>query len=94
MTREPKRKISVTLDADLVAELEADGGANLSARVNSALRADLEQQRRWRALGELLDALAEERGPLDTTEDAAEITRFMRLLGGTPGDSADPLRAS
>jgi antitoxin CcdA len=83
----------VTLDADLVAEVEADGGENLSARVNSALRADLERQRRRRALGQLLDALAEERGPLDTAEDAAEIARFMRLLGGSPDNSADQLRA-
>ena len=80
MTREPKRKISVTLDADLVAEVE--DGENLSARVNAALRADLENRRRQRALGDLLDRLADERGPLDSAEDEAEIAHFMRLLGG------------
>jgi antitoxin CcdA len=83
MTREPKRKISVTLDADLVAAVEVEAGENLSARVNAALRADLEDRRRQRALAELLDRLADERGPLDTAEDHAEIDRFMRLLGGT-----------
>ena len=90
MTREPKRKISVTLDADLVAEV--DGGENLSARVNAALRADLESRRRQRALGDLLDRLADERGHLDSAEDAAEIARFMRLLGGAE-ESRESLRA-
>lgn len=92
MTREPKRKISVTLDADLVAAVEADAGENLSARVNAALRADLEDRSRQRALSGLLDRLAAERGPLDTAEDEAEIARFMRLLGGVP-DEASQLRA-
>ncbi|HXP22235.1 MAG TPA: type II toxin-antitoxin system CcdA family antitoxin [Streptosporangiaceae bacterium] len=94
MTHEPKRKISVTLDSDLVAAVEADGAENLSARVNAALRADLDSRRRRRALGELLDKLAGERGPLDSAADEAEIARFMRLLGGLPDDSAGSLRAS
>jgi antitoxin CcdA len=91
MTREPKRKISVTLDADLVAEVEST--ENLSARVNAALRADLETRHRQRALGELLDRLADERGPLDSAEDEAEIARFMRLLGGAAEDAHESLRA-
>ena len=90
MTREPKRKISVTLDADLVDEV--DDGENLSARVNAALRADLESRRRQRALGDLLDRLADERGPLDSAEDETEIARFMRLLGGT-AEPRESLRA-
>ncbi|MGD0683578.1 MAG: type II toxin-antitoxin system CcdA family antitoxin [Streptosporangiaceae bacterium] len=90
MTHQPKRKISVTLDADLVAEV--DDGENLSARVNAALRADLENRRRQRALGDLLDRLAAERGPLDGVDDEAEIARFMRLLGG-PGEPRESLRA-
>ena len=92
MTREPKRKISVTLDADLVAAVEADAGQNLSARVNAALRADLEDRNRQRALAALLDRLGAERGPLDTAEDEAEIARFMRLLGGASEESSQ-LRA-
>ena len=35
-----------------------------------------------RALTDLLDQLADERGGLDTPEDQAEIARYMRLLGG------------
>lgn len=81
MTTKVKRKVSVTLDADLVEGVEAEG-ANLSARVNDALREDAERRRRQRGLDLLLDRLAAEDGPLDTEEDEVEIRRFMRLLGG------------
>jgi antitoxin CcdA len=87
MTSGAKRKVSVTLDADLVAAVEAEGAESLSAEVNSALRAEFAKRQRQRALAELLDRLARERGSLDTPEDEAEIARYMRLLGGPPGDS-------
>jgi hypothetical protein len=77
----PKRKVSVTLDEDLVAALESDGGG-LSARVNAALRADLARRKREDALGELLKRLDAEHGPLDSADDEAEIARLMTLLGG------------
>ncbi|HYZ55845.1 MAG TPA: type II toxin-antitoxin system CcdA family antitoxin [Streptosporangiaceae bacterium] len=92
MTNSAKRKVSVTLDADLVAAIEAEGGESLSAEVNSALRAEFARRRRQQALGGLLDHLARERGSLDTPEDEAEIARYMRLLGGLP-DESDTLRA-
>jgi uncharacterized protein (DUF4415 family) len=60
MTSSPKRKVSVTLDADLVAALEAEGGTTLSAEVNSALRAEFARRQRQQALGNFLDHLAEE----------------------------------
>jgi antitoxin CcdA len=82
MTPVAKRKVSITLDADLVAALEADGSTTLSAEVNSALRAEFTRRKRQQALTDLLDRLADERGPLDTPEDEAEIARYMRLLGG------------
>lgn len=81
MTAPAKRKVSVTLDADLVDEVGTTG-AGLSAQLNSALRDELARRRQQRALGELVDRLAAEDGPLDTPEDEAEIQRFMRLLGG------------
>jgi hypothetical protein len=43
------------------------------------------------ALADLLDRLADERGGLDTPEDEAEITRYMRLLGGVT-EEPDELR--
>jgi hypothetical protein len=82
MTTSAKRKVSVTLDADLVAAMEADTSTTLSAEVNSALRAEFTRRRRQQALTGLLDQLADERGGLDTPEDQAEIARYMRLLGG------------
>jgi Post-segregation antitoxin CcdA len=82
MTHPAKRKVSVTLDADLVAALESGGGTSLSAELNSALRAEFATRKREQALADLLDHLAEERGRLDSPEDEAEIARYMRLLGG------------
>jgi hypothetical protein len=82
MTSPAKRKVSVTLDADLVEAMEADRGTTLSAEVNSLLRAEFTRRKRQRALADLLDRLADERGRLDTPEDEAEIARYMRLLGG------------
>lgn len=73
-----KRKISLSLDADIVEELERDG--SLSAQVNAALRVELERRHRQAALGALLDRLDREDGPLDTPEDAAAIERFKELL--------------
>lgn len=82
MTPQAKRKVSVTLDADLVESMEADGSTTLSAEVNSALRAEFTRRKRRQALDDLLDHLAQERGELDSSEDEAEIARYMRLLGG------------
>ena len=89
MTSPAKRKVSVTLDADLVEAMEADGSTTLSAELNSALRAEFSRRKRRQALADLLDRLADERGRLDTPEDEAEIARYMRLLGGSaeePGE--------
>lgn len=93
MTSPAKRKVSLTLDADLVAALESDSSTTLSAEVNSALRAEITRRARHQALADLLNHLAEERGPLDTPEDDAEIARYMRLLGGV-AEKPGELRAS
>jgi antitoxin CcdA len=82
MASSAKRKVSITLDADLVEAMEADGRTTLSAEVNSALRAEFTRRKRQQALADLLDRLADERGSLDTPEDETEIARYMRLLGG------------
>ena len=89
MTSPGKRKVSITLDADLIEAMEADGGTTLSAEVNSVLRAEFTRRKRLQDLADLLDRLADERGRLDTPEDEAEIARYMRLLGGSadkPGE--------
>src|SRR5262245_604453 len=93
MTDELKRKVSVSLDADLVREIEAEG-ESLSAQVNAALRNELTARRRHRALADLLDRLAAERGELDRREDEQAIRRFMRLLGGPDTGSGSTPAAS
>lgn len=76
-----KRKVSLSLDEELIAELASDV-EGLSAQVNDAVRAEVERRRRQRALEMLLARLDESDGPIDTVADEAEILRFMRLLGG------------
>lgn len=70
-----KRKVSVSLDEDLVEELEREDLA-LSAQVNLALRAELERRRRNRLLSELLDQLDAEHGPVDESL----IQKYVELL--------------
>lgn len=76
-----KRKLSLSLDDDLVAELETNV-EGLSAQVNEAIRHEVVRRRRQRALVDLLALLEAEAGPLDGADDELEIARFVRLLGG------------
>lgn len=71
-----KRKVSVSLDEDLVEELEREE-QGLSAQVNVAVRAELERRRRQRLLVELLDRLDAERGPVAESL----IEKYIGLLG-------------
>ncbi len=71
-----KRKVSVSLDADLVAELEA-GDEALSTQVNDAIRVELIRRRRQRHLGEFLDELDVEHGP----PEESLVRKYMDLLG-------------
>lgn len=71
-----KRKVSVSLDEDLVAELEA-GGEALSAQVNEAVRLELQRRRRHRLLGETLDILEAANGPVDE----GLVRKYTELLG-------------
>jgi len=71
----PKRKLSVSLDEDLVVELEREE-QGLSAQVNAAVRNELERRRRNRLLVELLDQLDAEHGPVDESL----IEKYVRFL--------------
>ena len=73
-----KRKVTITVDEDLVDELEHAG--NVSAQLNEAGWALIERRRRAERLATLLDRFDATDGPLpdDPTEDA----RLARLLGG------------
>jgi post-segregation antitoxin (ccd killing protein) len=71
-----KRKVSVSLDEDLVAELEA-GGEALSSQVNEAVRLELERRRRHRLLSEMLEDLEASHGPVDEKL----VRKYLELLG-------------
>jgi hypothetical protein len=75
-----KRKLSVSLDEDLVAALEASGDP-LSVQVNEAVRNEIERRRQQQGLARFCDRYVEETGPW-TEEDEAEIQRIMHALGG------------
>ena len=77
-----KRKVSVSLDADLLDAL-GDGEA-LSTQLNEVLREEVARRRRNAALGRMVDEYLEERGQPWTEEEEAEIERVMGLLGGPP----------
>lgn len=71
-----KRKLSVSLDEDLVAELEAEE-ESVSMQVNAALRRELGRRRRQRLLVELLDQLDAEHGSIDL----GLVDKYIKLLG-------------
>lgn len=68
--------MSVSLDEDLVAELEAGGDA-VSTQVNEAIRAELMRRRRQRLLDVMLSELDASHGPVDD----ALVQKYMDLLG-------------
>jgi antitoxin CcdA len=70
-----KRKVSVTLDDDLVTALEG-AGDTLSAQVNSAVRAEVERRARQQLLGSWLDEMEASDGPVDQ----ALVASFEELL--------------
>lgn len=70
-----KRKVSVSLDADLVTELESADEA-LSKQVNDAIREALERRRRQRLLRELLADLDRRHGPVPE----ALVAKYVALL--------------
>lgn len=73
-----KRKVTVTLDEELVERLEVAG--NVSAQLNDAGWQLVERRERAERLTALLDQLDREDGPL--ADDPAEDARLARLLGG------------
>ena len=74
----PKQKVSLSLDADIVAEFER--GGPLSTQINEALRAAFERRRHQAALGKLVERLKAEFDGLDTEEDRAAIAQYREML--------------
>ena len=71
-----KRKVSLSLDEDLVQEMERED-QGLSTQVNLAVRAELERRRHHRLLVELLNQLDAEHGPVDESL----VEKYVGLLG-------------
>ena len=69
------REVSIVLDEDIVAALDLSE-SNLSQQVNAALRAALEQRRHQRLLGQFLEELEAEHGPVDE----ALVEKYTRLF--------------
>ncbi len=80
MTVVRKRKVSLSLDEDLVEAFEALGPGSLSPEINNTLRQEHERRQQLQRLRELLDELSEQDGPLNTPEDQREIVRLQELL--------------
>jgi post-segregation antitoxin (ccd killing protein) len=76
-----KRKITVTVDEELVAQAQQLGEANLSAVVNEALGRHVERLVRQAALRRLLDAWDNEFGPVPEPEVEAARAAFDELDG-------------
>ncbi len=72
-----KRKVSLTLDADLLDSLDVPPRA-LSATVNELLRAGWEEQQYQRDLTRLAERLYIQYG-LDNPEDEADLARLARI---------------
>ena len=90
-----KSRVSVTIDADLIAAGQAAVAAgeaeSVSAWVNEALRLKAEQDRRLRALDQFIAAYEAEHGEI-TDEEMDAAVRSMReraivVRGGAPGDN-------
>ena len=70
-----KRKVSVTLDEELVSALE-DGDETLSAQVNTAVRLEVERRARAQLLARWLDELEQTDGAVD----GALVSAFEEML--------------
>jgi Arc/MetJ-type ribon-helix-helix transcriptional regulator len=90
-----KSRLSVTIDADLIAAGQAAVAAgeaeSVSAWVNEALRLKAEQDRRLRALDQFIAAYEAEHGEI-TDEEMDAAVRSMReraivVRGGALGDT-------
>lgn len=70
-----KRKVSISLDEELVSALEADS-ESLSSQVNEAVRVEFTRRRRRARLDEMLDEFERSEGPVDE----ALVDKYTALL--------------
>jgi hypothetical protein len=87
-----KRKITVTVDEDLVETVQTLGAESLSAVVNEALAHEVERRARSAALGRLLAEWDESFGPVDETAAAAAVAAFDDVDAVAAAPEATPVR--
>lgn len=80
-----KRKITVTVDEEVVERARELGAPHLSAVVNEALAAHVDQLARRAALRELLDSWDDQLGPVSDEATAAAGRAFDELDGAVAG---------
>lgn len=78
-----KRKITVTVDEDVVDQVQRLGAGNLSAVVSAALTEHVDRLARRAALGELLESWDRDLGPVDPSATEAARSAFDELDGTT-----------
>lgn len=76
-----KRKVTVTVDDNLIEQAQLLGDTNLSAVVNVALRLHVERLARRAALGQLLDTWDRRLGAVPEADAAAAQAAFDELDG-------------
>ena len=88
-----KRRLSATVDAELVeasqAAVAAGRAESVSAWVNDALRLKVEQDRRLRALDEFIAGYEADHGEITNDETAAAVRRARERAIGVRGDPGD-----
>jgi hypothetical protein len=77
-----KRKITVTVDEELVDAVHTLGAESLSSVVNAALAGEVDRRARAAALGRLLSEWDEVFGPVDDATRAAAASAFDDLDAG------------
>jgi hypothetical protein len=87
-----KRKITVTVDEELVESVQALGAESLSAVVNEALASEVQRRARAAALGRLLAEWDATYGPVGTEAAAAAAAAFDDLDAVTVEPPAAPAR--
>ena len=90
----PKKRLSATVDADLVeaghVAVEAGFAESVSAWVNDALRLKTEHDRRLRALDEFIAGYEAEHGEITDEEMAGAVRRAREravIVRGDPGSA-------
>jgi post-segregation antitoxin (ccd killing protein) len=83
-----KRKLTITVDEELLVQLDSLGVENISATVNAAIVRLVEERLRLQALEQLVEGLIAVNGEPTAQEFALAEALFDELEAGNPTSSA------